>query len=100
MSVRTPRWPIPNSLNNRVPLTHAPVWILSQRILIDLHGGLFRALPYIGFLMNDWLPAGFPELSSKRSPFEGSEESESVVIYITGSTTDDQYRNDRASERE
>ena len=50
--------------------------------------------------MDDRLPVGFSELSSKRSPFEGSEEPESVVIYITGSATDNQYENDRAIERQ
>ncbi|KAF9648593.1 hypothetical protein BDM02DRAFT_2211671 [Thelephora ganbajun] len=60
-----------------VPLGHAFVWILSQRILIDLH-----------------------DLSLKRSPLAITEEPETVVIYITGSATGDQNGNGRAIERQ
>jgi len=59
-----------------VPLSHALVWILSQRILIDLH-----------------------DLSLKGHLGE-SEKPDTVVICITGSTTSSQNGNGRTIERQ
>lgn len=58
-----------------VTLSYTLVWILSQRILIDLHDLSLRSLP------------------------DESEKSETVVIYITGSATSDQSGNGRTVEQ-
>ncbi|KAF9793396.1 hypothetical protein BJ322DRAFT_1034451 [Thelephora terrestris] len=59
-----------------VSLSYTLVWILSQRILIDLH-----------------------ELSLRRGLHDESEKSETVVIYIAGSATGDQSGSCRTAEQ-
>jgi len=60
-----------------VTLGYTLIWILSQRILIDLH-----------------------DLSSRGELPDGSEKPETVVIYITGSASGDQEGNGRTCGRQ
>jgi len=54
--------------------------------------------PYIAPLAADWSFIDFQDLSLKRDPLGGSEEPETVVIYITGSATGDRSGNGRTIE--